>query len=485
VPDDKRDITIHHLLTHTSGLPPFHSFGADGVHGDFQVMHREEAERVIMARPLDFSPGEDWTYSNSGYTLLAAIVERVADRPFEAVLRSELLEPAGLTHTGLYFQPLWHDVAVARGYRESGDQGSPLEWTNTEELWGLIGNGGVLSTIDDLARWHRALQDGMVLPRHAVEELFAPHVQVRDGLHYGYGWYVEDGGNAGRVIRHGGANDFGFAARWRWYEDHNRVLFLLINREPPGMDVGLAADAVEEVLDAVAWGRESELPPAVVPPTESIGLDRYVGRYRLDEGAEVLVRTAESSLAVEARGPVPIRHLGFPAASNSELEAITRLDHLAEEIVDGMARADEAPLARAMADSSRVGSFWNYIIGWWREFEASGGMRHDVAVLGTVPSWWSLGDERLATIIVAQLGDRTEVFRLHWHDGRIVGLGGGAVREPATTLFAPTDSGDFIGYHLGIRQPVGLSFETNAMGEVEVLRLHTLAQTLTGRRIQD
>jgi hypothetical protein len=160
------------------------------------------------------------------------------------------------------------------------------------------------------------------------------------------------------------------------------------------------------------------------------------------------------------------------------------LDQLAQEIVDGVVGGDMEPLATAMEDPAGNAAFVAYVVRWWQEYEEHGAGRDDLAVLGTVPSWWSLGDDRLATVIRAQAGDRTEVFRLHWRDGRIVGLGGGAIREPATTLFAPTDSGDFIGYHLGIRRPVRASFETNAAGEVETLRLHTSARTLTGRRIQ-
>lgn len=482
VPADKRGITIQHLLTHTSGLPPFHAFGGGDVHGDFLVMSRHGAERAIMGSPLDFPPGEGWTYSNSGYTLLAALVERVAERPFEEVLRSELFEPAGMAHTGLYFEHLWEPEMVARGYRESEDEGSPLEWTESDELWALIGNGGILSSVEDLAKWHGALRDGSVLSRHAVERLFTPHVEVRDGLHYGYGWYVEDGGDAGRIIRHGGANDFGFAARWRRHDEADLLVVLLMNREPPAMDVSLAADAVEQVLNAVARGGAPELPTEVTIPATSSDLGPYLGRYRLDDGGEVILRASLGQLVVEPRGPAATRLLGFPAASITELQTIALLDRRAEEIVDGMFAGDFGPLASAMADSSRLPPFRDYIAGWWEEFERAGGERRDVVVLGTVPSWWNPGDDWLATVIVARVGDRTGAFRLHWRDGRLVGLGGGAVREPATTLFARTGSGEFVGYHLGIGRPVGLSFEMNPVGEAEVLRLETPVRTLTGRK---
>lgn len=482
VPDDKRGITVHHLLTHTSGLPPFHAFGTAEVHGDLLVMTRHGAERAIMGSPLDFPPGEGWTYSNAGYTLLAALVERVGGRPFEAVLRSELFEPAGMARTGHYFEHLWNGATVARGYRESGDQGSPLEWADSDELWALIGGGGILSTVEDLAAWHRALTNGTVLPPRAVARLFAPHAEVREGLHYGYGWYIEDVADAGRVIRHGGANDFGFASRWRWYPEQQLAVVLLVNREPPGMDVGIAANAVEAVLDDLARGRARPPAPEAAIPRPTTDLARYAGRYRLEEGGELVIRAAMGGLAVEPRGPVPTRHLGFPAVSDGERETVGLLDRQALAIVEGMVRGEWEPLVAAMADPTTAGPFRDDIAGWWEDFKAGGGERDDVTVVGTVPSWWSLGDDRLATVVVVSLGERKDGFRLHWRDGHLVGLGGGAVLEPATTLFVPTAAGNFVGYHLGIQHPVRLSFEVDATGEVSGLRLSSI-WTLEGERL--
>lgn len=485
VPADKRGITVHQLLTHTSGLPPFHAFGGGDVHGDLLVMTRMGAERAIMGSTLDFPPGEGWIYSNSGYTLLAALVERVADRPFEEVLRTDLFEPAGMTRTGLYFQPLEEGAVLAHGYRGGSDEGSPREWTEHRELWALIGNGGVLSTIDDLARWHRALRDGTVLTERSVERLFTPHAEVREGLHYGYGWYVEDDGPGERVVRHGGANDFGFAARWRWRPEEERLVLLLVNREPPGMDVSIAASAVEEAIDVLVRGGDIPLPPEATVPAESDGLDRYAGRYRFADGSEAVVEVAPGALALEPRGPAPTRLLAFPAASASESEVVARLDRRADEIVDGIARGDYGPLGRALADSSRLPAYRDYLSGWWKGLEERGARRDQVEVVGTVPIWWAVGDDRLATVIVGRVGDRAEAFRLHWRDGRVVGLGGGAVREPATTLFAPREPGDFVGYHLGIRRPVRLSFDVGRSGDVAGLCLETRAGTLCGSRVEE
>jgi len=250
VPADKRGVTLHHLLTHTSGLPTFHDTA-----GDYQVMTRRQAERSILDAELAFEPGEGWSYSNSGYSLAAAIVERVAGRPFEEVLRDRIFEPAGLRRTGLSVEPLWDELPVAHGYTGSRDRGAPTDRSDARELWALIGNGGVLSTLDDLERWHRALREGRVLTPGTVERFFAPRERVRDGLRYGYGWFVEDDGAGGTIVRHGGANDFGFGTRWRWHPERDLLVVIFVNRQPPGMDVSLAADGVRGLVEATVLGR--------------------------------------------------------------------------------------------------------------------------------------------------------------------------------------------------------------------------------------
>lgn len=480
VPEDKRGITLHHLLTHTSGLPEFHD-----TEGDYEVMDREAAERAILGAELAFAPGEEWSYSNAGYSLLAAILERVAGRPFEAVLREEVFEPAGLERTGYAFEPLWEDAPVARGYTAAGDQGSPLEWAATDELWALIGNGGILSTVEDLERWDRALREGTVLAPATVERLFAPHAPVRQGLHAGYGWLVEEDAPGGPVVRHGGANDFGFGTRWRRERGSDRLVVVLVNRQPPGTDVSLATGAVEDLVWSVVSGEAVEPLPEVGDAGAPDDLERYAGRYRLDAGGELMVRPAPGALAVEPRGSEAVARLAFPAATDTELETVRRLDRLSAEILDGIARDDWGPLARAMADSSRVGAYREYIAGWWGEMTEAGAGREDLEVIGTAPVWWSPGDERLATVVRATAGGRSAFFRIHWRDGRVAGLGGGAVREPATTLFAPTAPGELVGYHLGIREPVRLSFEPGPAGEVTGLRLETAAGTIEARRLDD
>ena len=155
VPPDKAGITIHHLLTHTAGLRD--TFG-----DDYDVMSRDSLVALVLASDLLWEPGLRYRYSNAGYSLLGAIVEKLSGRPYERFLHDELFEPAGLTQTG-YRLPAWPEERIAHGYRLGLDWGSPLDklWAEDGPYWNLRANGGLLSTVGDLYRWNdRLKRDG-------------------------------------------------------------------------------------------------------------------------------------------------------------------------------------------------------------------------------------------------------------------------------------------------------------------------------------
>src|SRR5579884_2777592 len=104
--------------------------------------------------------------------------------------------------TGLYAEQRWQKRHVAHGYFNGVDQGSPATWPGP--YWGLVGNGGVMSTVGDLYRWWQTLQTGSLLSDAAREKLFAKHIeQDSEGEFYGYGWTIADT-ELGRLITHNG-----------------------------------------------------------------------------------------------------------------------------------------------------------------------------------------------------------------------------------------------------------------------------------------
>jgi CubicO group peptidase (beta-lactamase class C family) len=209
VPKDKRRITVHHLLTHTSGL--IASLG-----GDYEPLSRERMLARALKSRLRSAPGEEHYYSNLGYSVLAAIVEKASGMGYEEFLAEHLFAPAGMTRTG-YVLPDWRPQQVAVEYDARGRaRGRPFDhrWAGTGPWWNLRGNGGLLSTARDMFRWHVALKRGKVLDRRAKRKLFKAHVREEPGgdTHYGYGWVMSESGRFGRVAWHNGGN------RWSYGE---------------------------------------------------------------------------------------------------------------------------------------------------------------------------------------------------------------------------------------------------------------------------
>jgi CubicO group peptidase (beta-lactamase class C family) len=173
VPEDRRGITIHQLLTHTAGLAQ--NYAADG------VVDREAAVLAVLRQPLAHPPGERFVYSNDGYNLLAVLVEVVSGQSFETYLRQQLFQPAGLTRTGCWGDAGRGAVAEVHG---------TLDSTVLRPNWGFRGATGLYSTAADLHRWYAALQGDGVLSAAGRRALLSPQVELRATLHAGYGWYI-------------------------------------------------------------------------------------------------------------------------------------------------------------------------------------------------------------------------------------------------------------------------------------------------------
>ncbi|MFT3823514.1 MAG: serine hydrolase [Chitinophagaceae bacterium] len=175
-------VTIQQLLTHQSGIPNYTE--NDDYKGAIlsQRFSTEELVKKFCSDPLEFTPGEQFHYSNSGYVILAAIVEKVTGKKFGEVLAEKVFIPAGMTHS---FFGTVANAATAKGYSD-----------NTPEiiypLENVTGAGGITSTAEDLLLWSEALSSYKLLPKEATEELFKVRVEWGEWeAGYGYGWMID------------------------------------------------------------------------------------------------------------------------------------------------------------------------------------------------------------------------------------------------------------------------------------------------------
>ena len=184
VPSDKEEIRLRHLLTHTSGIvdPPL---------DDYAPIGRDELMKVVLSAPLGAEIGKRYNYSNTGFSMLAAIIEKITGLPYEQFMRKSLFLPAGMLTTG-YLLPQWDTRRIAHTYTLPVNHGSPLERLQAAKGpgWALVGNGGVLGTTGDLFRWELALRKGNVVPAGQVAIAFRPHFERTPQESVGYDWQI-------------------------------------------------------------------------------------------------------------------------------------------------------------------------------------------------------------------------------------------------------------------------------------------------------
>jgi len=224
LPSEWRGVTILHLLTHTSGIPDYESAMGYGRYRD-----RMTADRVIEwahSLPMSFAPGDGYEYSNTGYYLLSMLVERVTESSLDAYLRSNVFEPLGMDQTGLASA---HEIVPGRvsGYERNGLH--QLRNRDASQVSSTQGAGGILTTIEDLAKWDRALYGGDVLPQSVLAEMWMPG-QLNDGstTNYGYGWRVEP--FAGHPEQYHYGMTAGFVANMTRLPDDETTAIVLGNR---------------------------------------------------------------------------------------------------------------------------------------------------------------------------------------------------------------------------------------------------------------
>lgn len=222
------DVSLHQLLTHSSGLPEYCG-------DDYDSISRDEFIDTCLRLPLVFQPGTDVAYSNVGYGAIAAVIEFVTERDFEAYLEDEVLRVNGLKAAGHLFSENL-DADFARGYLDGKDTGNIAERIEALEgnWWNLKGNGGMQASTEDMHAWYLVLNGRGVLSDEVRAELKVPHSPWSDGVAAGYGWYFRS--NAGGRIRqmsHSGSDGVFFSYYWHRIDKRAFMYFVGNSGEEP------------------------------------------------------------------------------------------------------------------------------------------------------------------------------------------------------------------------------------------------------------
>jgi CubicO group peptidase (beta-lactamase class C family) len=284
LPDAWAAITVQHLLGHTAGLPNYTSFP------DYMATSRAPVSAIDLVsrfrdRPLEFAPGSQFRYSNSGYAVLGLLIEKVSGQSYGDFVSTQIFGPLGMRDSGYDA----HAPIIER--RASGYAPGPSGLVNAPYLDMSVPHaaGGLYSTTNDLLTWQRALYGGRVLSKASAAKMVTPGAG-----NYGLGVTVSAAGR--RVYQHGGSIN-GFASMLAYYPETEMSVVVLSNVEGP------MAGSIAAGLGAVAHGDSVQLPSERAEITVAPeALAALVGTYEFQPGGVMYVRLEGASLTVQIVG---------------------------------------------------------------------------------------------------------------------------------------------------------------------------------------
>ncbi|MFL6193591.1 MAG: serine hydrolase [Thermoanaerobaculia bacterium] len=281
-PTDGKAVTIENLLTHTSGVPSYTGLP------EWRPRVREEMKLdtligLFKGKPLEFNPGESWAYSNSGYILLGAIIEKASGKTYEQFVEEEIFQKLGMKDSR-YGHADEVTPRRASGYTQGPDGVRNAEYLSMTQPYAA---GSLMSTVDDLAVWARALTSEALLKKPSLDRMFTPY-HLKSGKNTGYGYGIGVGRLEGRqVLKHNGGI-FGFSTDMIVIPEERLVVAVLCNSDaadprPDDMTLRIAAKALGKPIED--WKAV-----ALDPKT----LQEYAGTYKFD-GDTVRYITAEGA----------------------------------------------------------------------------------------------------------------------------------------------------------------------------------------------
>jgi CubicO group peptidase (beta-lactamase class C family) len=221
-------ISLRHLLNHTSGVPAYEELIPDGTSlqlDDLDVLH------VLMntERP-NFSAGQKFEYSNSGYTLLGLIVEKAAQMPFHEFMQLEVLRPLGMNDSVLYQRGL--NTVKHRAFGHAKQDG---KWVLADQSLtsAIRGDGAIYTSLRDYHKWLRGIDEQKLLSSESYKAMFSPQVVTdRAGSRYGFGWFLDEYRGEPRIHHNGDTRGFRLCAQR--FPKRNAAILVQLNCEVEG-----------------------------------------------------------------------------------------------------------------------------------------------------------------------------------------------------------------------------------------------------------
>jgi CubicO group peptidase (beta-lactamase class C family) len=295
IPDFPRgnEVTLHHLLTHTSGI---HSYtNTDSFLSKVTTkVSDEDLVSYIKKLPYDFNPGERYDYNNSGYFLAGFIVQQVSGIPFRDFLKQHFFDPLGMANTGVHSSGL-NLENEATGYNKTDKYDTALNW---DMSW-AGGAGALYSTVEDLYKWNEAIFGNKVLSKESLTTAFSPVLlnsgKVPAGIEYGYGWGI--GKFRGTEILSHGGGLHGFVSQLARFNKEGLTVAMLTNQTPVEVELNPA-----RVAELYLWQKLDTQETYDASQQVQVNVKDYEGIYDLGNNIVMTVTSEGSSLFAQVAG---------------------------------------------------------------------------------------------------------------------------------------------------------------------------------------
>jgi CubicO group peptidase (beta-lactamase class C family) len=280
-------VTIYNLLTHTSGIFNYTNNGDFMKTEAVKIASREKIFALFKNKPLEFAPGSQFSYSNSGYSLLGYIIEKASGVPYEKLMRQVILEPLGLKTAGFDYA---HNTSPDRTIGYNFIRDDKFEPAGIVDSTVAYSAGSLYGSVKDLYAWHQALQQHVLLSSSSWQKIYTPFQSK-----YALGWGMDSA--YGKLVAQHGGGIFGYTSMIRRFPDDDVVVIVLSNNS--SQHTGDIANNLSAIVfnQPVAWPKEHKF---VQVPVEK--LKAYEGEYEIGPNFMLKISLVNGILQAEPTG---------------------------------------------------------------------------------------------------------------------------------------------------------------------------------------
>jgi CubicO group peptidase (beta-lactamase class C family) len=484
VPEDKQNITVHQLLTHTAG------FGHDVETTKFPP--RDEMVGAALDSKLKLKSGETFSYSNAGYSLLAAIIEIVSGMPYENYLHKYLWKPSGMYKTGNLI-PRFSQEEMAQGYDISGNLGFSQDkwWDKDGPFWGGRGAGYVLSTLEDLYKWHLTLKGNKILSKQSKQKLYSPYATFKDrkegwdqaeSWNYGYGWAIYKTPRGTRLIEHTGGNSIVSTDFLRYIDEEVVIIYFTSERKTISLRLlnSITYSGVNSITDSVSPVFFGNGLPTFQRPKIALTnseLQKYAGTYELPSGDKFVLEMDRNQLQASSLALGVGKLLTkFPKLQDSE-----RLDNLearTAKLIESIAREDFEPIRDLIYFDGTLDEEKDYWKRTFANWTPRFGAFRSSEVIGSVQE-----KEFLVTYVLLQFELGTTIVQYRQNENKKFYIGFPAFLFPRYYRLIPQSKSEFVVYNHALKTSTQVDFSFSEKNVVTGLSIDNEQGKVYARKV--